>query len=97
MKILYTDHLKTRLKQRKIPANLVKEIFDNAKEFYWDTWRNHRIRIGKVYYRNKLRKLLLAYDKIDEENVEIITLHPITDGEIKQRIISGRWIDEKTN
>lgn len=68
MKLIYTDHLKTRLKQREISLNLVKEIFD--------------------------KNVLAAYDII-KKVPEVITIHPITDEEIKSRLLSERWSYEK--
>ena len=94
MKLIYTDHLKSRLKQRKIPTNVVKKIFEDADEFYWDTLRNHLIVINTVPYKGKPRKVLAAYDTIDDA-YEVITIHPITDTQIRQRVISGRWRYEK--
>ncbi len=95
MQLIFTQHLKTRLEQRGIPMKLVKTVFNNSKEYYWDNLRNHHIKVTSVHYKNRLRKVLLAYDKITTEKVELITLHPITDKEIKQRLGSGRWEYEK--
>lgn len=94
MKLILTDHLKNHLKQRKISKTIIKEIFNNAKEFYWDNLRSHHIVIGKALYKRKVRKMLAAYDKIGDES-EVITAHPIEDTEIMQRLASGRWIHEE--
>ncbi len=94
MKFILTDHLKSRLKLRGISEKTVDSIFKKAEEFYWDNLRQHHIVISKVIYKDKLRKMLVAYDTIGDE-IEVITTHPITDVEIKQRLISGRWIYEK--
>ena len=96
MRIVYTDHLRARLKEREIPLKIVKEIFDKAEEYYLDKLRGHNIVVSTVKYQGKLRKALLAYDTISEEEVEAITVHPITSEQIKQRVSSGRWIHEKT-
>lgn len=94
-KIIVTTHLKTRLKQRGISTKIIKEIFDQSLENYWDNLRNHHIVIGRVNYQEKYRKVLAAYDKI--ENIkEVITIHPITDEQIKNRLASGRWSYEKS-
>lgn len=94
MKLIYTDHLKTRLKHREIALNLVREIFDKSKEYYWDNLRHHRIVISTVNFKGKYRKVLAAYDTI-KKGFEVITIHPITDEEIKKRLLSGRWSYEK--
>ena len=95
MKIVFTDHLLTRLKQRKISRNIVKEIFNQSLENYWDNLRNRHIVIGEVLYQGKYRKVMEAYDII-EKRIEAVTIHPITETEIKHRLQSGRWNYEKS-
>lgn len=97
MKFVLTNHLQSRLELRDVPEKTVQNIFKKAKEFYWDNLRNHHIAIGQTQYKGKTRKMLLVYDKIGD-TVEFITIHPITDQEISQRLISGRWsYEEKQN
>ncbi len=95
MKIVFTEHLLTRLKQRKIPRNIVKEIFNQSLENYWDNLRNRHIVVGEVLYEGKYRKVLVAYDII-KNRVEAVTIHPITEIEIEHRLQSGRWSYEKS-
>jgi len=95
VKLIYTNHLKTRLRQRKIHLKIVREIFNNAQEFYYDKLRKHHIVIGTTDYQGKRRKVLAAYDKINQ-STEVITTHPITDKEIQARLESGRWTNEKS-
>lgn len=94
MKFVLTDHLKSRLKLRNISEKIVQNIFDKSQDFYWDNLRNHHIAVGQVRYKGKLRKLLVAYDKIGG-TIEFVTTHPITDEAISQRVTDGRWIYEK--
>lgn len=94
IKIVLTSHLKTRLKQRGISTKIVKEILDQSLEIYWDNLRNHSIVIGIANYQGKRRKVLAAYDKIGNIK-EVITIHPITDKQIRSRLTSGRWNYEK--
>ena len=94
MKLILTDHLKSRLKLRNIAGKTVENIFRKKEEYYWDNLRQHHVTIAKITYKGKLRKMLAAYDTIGDET-EVITAHPITDAEIKQRLISGRWTYEK--
>lgn len=94
MKFILTDHLKSRLKLRNISEKIVQNIFQNSQDFYWDNLRNHHIAVGQAQYQGKVRKMLVAYDKI-ENTVEFITIHPITDEEINKRLTSERWRHEK--
>lgn len=96
MKVLFTKHLKFRLKQRRIPTKIAREIIKTAQEYYWDALRKHHIMVAEVQYKNKLRKVLLSYDKI-AGGVELITLHPIASQQIQNRLNSGRWGYEKTD
>ncbi|MBI2338031.1 hypothetical protein HYU95_02505 [Candidatus Daviesbacteria bacterium] len=86
--------MKSRLELRNISKKTGQNIFEKSQEFYWDNLRNHHIAVGRVRYKGKIRKMLAAYDKIGD-TIELITIHPITDEEINQRIKSGRWIYEK--
>lgn len=94
MKLRFTDHLKKRLKEREIPLKIVADIFQNVQVRCFDNLRNHHIVVSTVIYKGKSRKMLAAYDRISIEN-EVITIHPITDKQIKQRVDSGRWNYEK--
>lgn len=94
--ITLTKHLKTRLKQRKIPSRIITEIFNESKENYYDNLRNHNIVIAKATLNKRARKFLVAYDKI-ESRIEAVTIHPINDKQIKQRLDSGRWTYENKN
>ena len=94
MKIVYTDHLKNRLKQREIPLKIIRQVFTQAKEYYFDNLRNHHITVTKVLYKEKVRKVLVAYDTMINA-IEAITIHPITDEQIEQRLNSGRWKHEE--
>ena len=42
-------------------------------------------------YNDKLRNMMIAYEEKDEF-VEIITIHPITEEKIINRLINKRWI-----
>ncbi len=96
MRIIFTDHLASRLKQRGISAEHVKQVLKKSREKYWDNLRKHHIAISRVLYLGRVRKVLVAYDTIGN-SFEAITIHPISDEEINQRIASGRWSHEKIN
>lgn len=94
MKLVFTDHLKFRLKERGVSAKVVKKIFDNSEEFYWDNLRSHHIVINTIMYKRRRRKMLAAYDTIGD-GMEIVTVHPISEKDIRQRVISKRWSYER--
>ncbi|OGM33399.1 hypothetical protein A2803_04335 [Candidatus Woesebacteria bacterium RIFCSPHIGHO2_01_FULL_44_21] len=90
MKIIYRPHLKRRLKERKFPDDYPHKIYKEAKFRFFDTQTKHHIAIAKMEYADKLRNLSISYDKIGNK-IEIITIHPISDEDIKSRIKSKRW------
>lgn len=51
-KIVYTPHLKFRLKLREIPSDLPEKIYQKAKERYVDKETNKFIAIMKMRYKN---------------------------------------------
>ena len=90
MKIIYTPHLKFRLKVRGIPSHLPKKIFKEAKEHYYDSSTRHYVAVHKLRFNNKLREVAVTYDKKGEV-IEIITIHPLKIYQKIPRINSGRW------
>lgn len=96
MRIIYRPHLKRRLKEREIPDDYPKKIYKNAKLRFIDTLTNHHIAISKLEYQEKLRNLVISYDIINP-NIEIITIHPISDSDIETRIKTKRWTKHETS
>lgn len=90
MKIVYRPHLRRRIKERGFPTNYPKKIYKVAKLRFRDSQTGHLIAVAEMEYAGKLRKLAISYDII-EEQVEIITIHPILEGDVKKRVKSGRW------
>ncbi len=93
MKVIYRSHLKRRLKERKIPDNYPKRIYLESKKKFFDMATNHQIAILELTYSGKLKNLAISYDIIGQQ-VEIITIHPISTKEIDNKIESGRWTKE---
>jgi len=90
MKAIYRPHLKRRLKERLFPIDYPRKIYNQAEIHYLDTQTNHFIAVGKLKYAGKMRNLAISYDIIGE-NIEIITIHPISEKELKNKINTGRW------
>ena len=90
MEITYTDHLRLRLKIRRIPENYPKIIYEKPEQKFFDNLEGTSIAIKKLDYNKKLRNMMIAYEE-KEGDVEIITIHPITDERIVNRTISKRW------
>lgn len=88
--IVYTDHLKLRLKIRKISYDYPNIIFNEPEQEFFDRVEENYIAIKKLKYSNKERNMMIAYEKKGSD-IEIITIHPIKEEKIINRTISGRW------
>ncbi len=89
--IVYTEHLINRLKVRKIPKNYPIQTYKNPDEEYYDIIEKNHIRIKQLEYNKKSIKLMIAFQE-NQEQATIITIHPIDQAQINNRIIKGRWI-----
>lgn len=96
MKIILQPHLKIRLNQRKISPSFPKKILSKPDFNCFDSQTNHLIAVKKLEYNEKLRLMVVAYDIMGSE-IQVITVHPIAEQEIDNKLRRGRWIkDEKT-
>lgn len=90
VKFFYTEHLKLRLKVRHIPEEYPKKIYENPNQRFFDNLEKTFIAIKTLEYNKKLRNMMIAYEQ-KEGKIEIVTVHPITDEKIINRILSCRW------
>ncbi len=96
MNILLSSHLKIRLRERKIPQNYPSKILSQPDRQYIDTVTNHSIAVKKLAYNRKVRPMVVVYDIIESE-MQVITIHPITDQEIANKLERRRWIKNEKN
>lgn len=90
MKIIYTDHLKFRLKIRKISQDLPKYILKYADEHYYDNLSRHLIAVHQVEFKGKIREMMVSYD-VKKDVIELITIHPLKTYQKISRLKTGRW------
>ena len=90
MKIIYRSHLKRRLIERKVSNIYPSKIYKEAEQVFYDIIANHYIAVKKLHYAGSFRNMVIAYDIIDER-IEIITIHPISDSELRNKVRSRRW------
>lgn len=95
MKIVLRPHLKVRLEQRNIPQSYPKKIVSNPDAKYIDTLTSHAVAVQKMEYNEKLRPMAVAYDIIGNI-IQIITIHPVSEQEIQNKLKRGRWVYEKS-
>jgi hypothetical protein len=90
MNIKYSKHIQIRLALRKIDHDLPRQIFEEATERYADTETGHTIAVGKALLYEKERDVMVAYT-FEGEDVKLLTIHPLQEGQKGNRIKSGRW------
>ncbi len=90
IKINYTEHLKLRLKIRAIPEEYPKKIYMDPEQKFFDNIEKTLIATKKLYYNNKLRNMMIAYEERDG-GIDIVTIHPISEEKIINRLMSQRW------
>ena len=90
MKIEYSEHLKTRIHLRNIDWNLPRQILESATDHYFDHETGYMIAIKQVYLYNRLRNVMVAYTE-QGDTLKAITIHPLKEGQIENRIRNGRW------
>lgn len=90
MEITYTNHLILRLNIRRIPLGYPEIIYRYPQQKFFDNIEGNFIAIKKLKYNGKLRNMMIAYETKDEK-IEIITIHPINDEKIRNRILTKRW------
>lgn len=88
--VVYTAHLKLRVKLRSIPSDLPRRIYQTAKERYFDAETKLFIAIGRAKYKSKRREFAVVYEET-AMTVRIITIHPLKLQQKAARIQSGRW------
>lgn len=88
--IYYTEHLKLRLKFRKISEDLPKDIYLMAKERYFDTATKKSVAVKRVKFGGKLKEIALIYEETSL-SVNLITIHPLKQYQKLNRIKSKRW------
>ncbi|MCD6152449.1 MAG: hypothetical protein J7J07_00865 [Syntrophobacterales bacterium] len=90
MKIKYSEHIKNRLELRRIEHELPKNVFEQAKERYYDKETGHLIAVMNVDLYSKNRDIMVAYI-IQEDCAKLLTIHPLKEGQKENRINTGRW------
>ena len=75
---------------RKIEYELPRRIFEKSEERYSDVKTGHIIAVMKVELYKKIREVMVAY-VIEKNCGKLLTIHPLQDGQKRNRIERGRW------
>jgi len=94
-RIRYADHLQLRLRLRRIPRYLPRRVYQRAKELFFDNTTENFIAVAQARYGGKTREMMVAFSEKDDE-VILITVHPLKPQQKANRVASGRWIPHET-
>jgi len=75
---------------RKIEYDLPRKIFEKSEERYLDVKTGHIIAVMKVELYKKIREAMVAY-VIENNCGKLLTIHPLKEGQKRNRMESGRW------
>lgn len=89
-KIVYSPHLILRSKLREISYFLPRKIYQTSKEHYFDKETLKKVAVKKVKFKKKIREMAVIYEEVDNQ-VNLITIHPLKNYQKINRIKSGRW------
>lgn len=90
MKIIFSDHLKVRMKLREIPEVIVRKIYLEADEKLYDTETSNLVAIKKILFQGRDKDMAVIYKEFGDE-VLLYTVHPLKSGQKENRINKGRW------
>ena len=90
VKIVYSNHLRFRLKLRKIPYGLPETIYKKSKDKYLDKTTFNKVALDRVRFKGKIREMVVVYRESDGQIV-LITMHPLKPFQKTNRIQSNRW------
>lgn len=96
MKVIYSKHLCFKMQQRDISESVPGRIYRESTQRFYNHHSLRQIAVSEVFYRQRKVLMMIAYDQMPDE-VEIITIHPITREQIQDRLRSGRWTHEQTS
>jgi hypothetical protein len=75
---------------REIDDELPQRIYKDARERYLDEQTGHLIAVMNTELYGKTREVMVAYSAAQDQII-LLTIHPLKSGQIDNRIRSGRW------
>ena len=89
MKVIWTDYLKFRVKQRGFDLSKIEDVVRYSSEIYYDTVTGRNIVVGR--YDNNL--IMIPYE-ISDDSMTPVTVHVTTRQQINFRIKTCRFKNE---
>ena len=96
MEVIYSRHLQFRMQMRGIPEKMPERIYRESQQRYYNHHTLRRVAVMEVQHNRRRTLMMIAYDQF-AEHADLLTIHPITKDQIRERLRTGRWTDEKNN
>lgn len=91
MKVRLAQHFAERQRLRDFPEGLAETILRDADGHYRNGMSGWNIAVKRIAFQGKERDVALTYT-VDRNEIVLITIHPLKEGQKDQRIESGRWV-----
>ena len=90
MALCLSRHLRERMRLRGIPEGLPQSIYREADGHFLDAETGLLVAVKRLPFQGRERDMSLSYTKSGDD-VLLVTLHPLREGQRERRITSGRW------
>lgn len=90
MRLIFSDHVKRRMKERKISASLIKRIIKKPDYHFSDTITGHTVLVKQILFKQKKRFIAVSIEE-GVESVILVSVHPIRDRDFIFRTKNRRW------
>lgn len=87
---MLTEHARFRMHLRRISREAVGQVFAHPIVQATDTLTGYSIVVGKGLYGRGDRLLTVIYEE-GEDQLEIVSVHPIRASQYRMRLQRGRW------
>lgn len=91
MRLKFSLHAERRMNERKISKSIIRKVIEAPDGCFFDTVTKHTIFIKRLLFREEERFIAVSTDQT-EDQVVIVSVHPIRRRDYTSRIESGRWI-----
>jgi len=90
MSLRLSRHLRERMVLRAIPDSLPETIYRDADSHFFDSQTGLIVAVKRIVFQGRERDMALCYTRSGDD-VLLVTLHPLQEGQRERRIESGRW------
>ena len=88
--MVLTEHARFRMHLRRIPTGSIEQALTHPLVQAIDTLTGYSIVVGKGSYGATDRLLTVIYEETEQE-IQIVSVHPIRASQYRMRLQRGRW------